>query len=615
MCGIAGFYDDTLSVDKSTLLIKKMLNLTNHRGPENNNFVTLNPVVLGHNRLKIIDLSNDAEQPMIRENLTICFNGEIYNYIEIKSELEKKGYKFSTKSDTEVIIFAYLEWGVDCVDKFVGMWALAIWDSYKKTLFLSRDRFGIKPLYYIYKDESIYFASEIKTLKLSRLFNNKLNIQQANIGISVGWVTTHDQCYFEDIKLLPPAHNLILENGKIQIKRYWDLDNKHKMSLSFEEKKYIFSKMFEESIKIHLRSDVKLGGCLSGGLDSSAIASSISKNFPELDYKIFNIFYSGKQKEYIDERPYVNEVIKKYPSIKPYFYTPSDEELYSSLLNATYHADVPVNRSSYLSQYFLMKLAKENDVVVLIDGQGADEYLGGYMHSFYPLISQMLRKGNFKNAAKLLSSHVKRQGFSSHKTKMIIAKTLLTLFKSEDIIFKYELCKFDSLVNDKNVKACNNLKFFDFSPNVFDNFSYNLLFLTSLPTLLHFGDSNSMAFSLESRVPFLDHRIVEFVFSTDDTDKINLKAETKYIMREALADILPYSIKERKDKIGFVTPGETVWLRGPLSHLLEIDYNNLYWLNKTKVAKMIDNYKKGDNSNAIQVWCICMLNLWIKQNF
>lgn len=615
MCGIVGFYDSTLDSNESALLIQKMLDVTNHRGPDKNHFKLLNPLALGHNRLKIIDLSDEAEQPMTRGNLTLCFNGEIYNYIELRCELEKKGYKFTTKSDTEVIIKAYREWGETCVSKFVGMWAFSIWDSNENKLFISRDRFGIKPLYYIYESEKIYFASETKSLKSSKIFKNKININQANIGITVGWISNVDKCYYEGVNLLPPAHNLVFKEGKVKVYRYWDLDPQNKNELSFEENKYIFSKMFEESIKIHLRSDVKIGGCLSGGLDSSAIASSISNLFPELTYKIFNIYYSGSTKEYIDERPFVNEVLNKYQTIKPHFFTPSEDELYESLLKATYHADVPVNRSSYLSQYFLMQMAYKNDVRVLIDGQGADEYLGGYMHSFYPLLVQMMKKGKLIDAAKLLFSHVKRQGYSPVKAKMIVLKTLLTLFKSDDIIFKYDLCKIGCLLDEKVFDKCGDVKFFDYSNNIFDNFSYNLTFLTSLPTLLHFGDTNSMAFSIESRVPFLDHRIVEFMYSTKDTDKINLKAETKFLMREALADILPHAIKERKDKKGFVTPGETVWLRGPLSHLLEINYNNLYWLNKEKISKMIEKYKKGDNSNAITVWCICMLNLWIKENF
>ena len=606
MCGIAGFINNSLREDDKKELNYKMLKAIIHRGPENSSVWCEGQVSLGQNRLKIIDLSDEANQPFDYMDLVIIFNGEMYNYIEVREELRAIGYKFRTQGDTEVIGAAYKQWGVSCVTRFIGMWALAIWDTTERKLFCSRDRFGIKPFYYISKDNDLYFASEYKALKQLPDFDPTLNEAQIQRGMTMTWAVYKDETYYRALKNLMPAHNLVYQDGKITISKYWDVDfSQPKSSLSWADKKDQFESLFTESIKLHSRSDVQNGTCLSGGLDSSAIASVYSTLFPDLPIKSFSIYYEGKNT--VDERPFVNEVVNKYSNIEPYYFTPSDQEIADSFHNVAYHADVPLLGSSYLSQYFLMKLAKSKGVTVVLDGQGSDEYLGGYLHSFYRLLAQDVSQMHIGDAVSTYSAHISREHFGMNKSISIAAKSLASLLSDENRMYNLELSRKDSFFKDHA-----SISFENKTSDRVDNFLYHLLFNSTLQTLLHFEDRNSMAFSLESRVPFLNHKLVEFAFSLNNSDKINTKAETKYILREALKNVLPAAVYERKDKKGFVTPGEVKWLNGSLKFLLDIDYDRLPFMNVSKVKAEIENYKKGNTSNAAFVWRVACLHYWIK---
>src|SRR5262249_31247834 len=317
MCGIAGMIDPSLSRDRGEYLLRKMLESIRHRGPDNSSIWVNMQVLLGHNRLSIIDLSDAANQPMEFDDLVMVYNGEVYNYLEIRDELVKKGYRFRTQSDTEVVLAAYKEWSSECVNRFLGMWAFAIWDKTKRELFCSRDRFGIKPFYYIHQGEKFYFGSEYKPLKLSSLFDNKFNYAQINRGLLLELVSYRDETYFKCLKILPERCNLIFKGGKISVSQYWDLEASNNFHGTFEDKKSHFLELFRDSVKLHMRSDVAIGGSLSGGLDSSAIASVIGTDHPEVPYKTFTIYYSGKDQ--VDERPWVSEVLRAYPNMDPVY--------------------------------------------------------------------------------------------------------------------------------------------------------------------------------------------------------------------------------------------------------------------------------------------------------
>ncbi len=605
MCGISGFIDSNLSNEQAEKTIGSMLESIAHRGPDARSTWINLPVVLGHNRLSIIDLSPDGVQPMHYFDSVIVFNGEIYNYIEVREELISKGYKFSTHSDTEVILAAYREYGTSCVDKFLGMWAFALWDKKKNELFCSRDRFGIKPFYYIFENGRFYFGSEYKALKKSPLFTNDLNLDQVSRGLQLGWVCYGEETYYTKLKSLPAACNLLYKQGDVEINRYWDIDATKKCTLSEEEKYNKFRELFLDSIRLHMRADVEIGGCLSGGLDSSAIAASVSKLFPEINFKTFTIYYEGKDS--VDERPWVNEVLKENSSLKEFTYSPTDKDLIDNYERAFYHADVPLAGSSPISQYFVMQLAGKNKIRVLLDGQGSDEYLAGYMHSFYRLVGGLISKGNLLEAHKQFYAHASIQEFSGKKKLDSAAKSLLTVFQNENSLYNFEYRKyFPFLLKSTN----SDLVLKDFNSSRLNQFLYHLTFNTSLPSLLQYEDRNSMAFSIESRVPFLDHRLVEFVFSLNDDDKFS-QGITKKVLRNALKSILPSKIAGRMDKKGFVTPGEIKWLRGPLKNLTKIDLTKIDFIDENKARKVIKNFENGDNKNATLMWRICTLNHWL----
>ncbi len=609
MCGIAGFIDSHKSNEQGLTLLENMLESIAHRGPDARGKWNEENVFLGQNRLSIIDLTEASNQPFLYQDIVITFNGEIYNYLEIKESLQAKGYQFHTTGDTEVICAAYKEYGEKCVAHFMGMWAFALWDKSKKKLFCSRDRFGIKPFYYADIYGGFYFGSEYKVLKQIPGFDNALNIEHIQRGIALNWVTHNEETYFNKLQSLKPAHSLIIENGQQKIYRYWDIDtdNKSNAALSFNEKKEKFYSLFERSIRQHARADVPTGACLSGGLDSSAIVSLFATLFPSQPIKTFSIFFEGKDE--VDERPFVKEVVNKYQSVTPYYFSPTDSEINQSFERAAFHADVPMLGSSFLSQYFLMQLAKKESVTVAIDGQGADEYLGGYLHSFYRLMANQLSSFHLGAFSKTFRYHLSRENYGIKKGVEILAKTGASLLWNENMIYNAEYDQKKALFQTSTP--------FEIAPksaNRFDDFLYHLLFSTTLQTLLHFEDRNSMAFSIESRVPFLDHRLVEFMFTLKEQDKINTKAETKFLLRESMQSVLPKAIYERKDKKGFVTPGEVKWLDGPLKYLLDIDYNRLDFLNISQAKKEISAYQQGDKSNAKMVWKIATLHHWLKNN-
>ena len=609
MCGIAGFSQTNLTSSEKTTTIEAMLNSIIHRGSDNSDYKIVDDTYLGHNRLSIIDLSNESNQPFTFKNLHLIFNGELYNYIEIREELILLGYTFGTNSDTEVLIKSFDAFGEKCIEKFMGMWSIVIYNAETKSIFCSRDRFGIKPFYYIHDETGFYFASEIKALKKCKTFDYKLNLNHIQRYLSLGFVVYKDETFYNSIKSLPGSSNLTFENNKIIIEKYWTLEKITKDS-NYNKAKTNFLSLFKRSIDQHLRSDVKLGACLSGGIDSSSLVSIISKEYQQ-PLNTYNIYYDGKNET--DERKWVNDVVNKYKNITPHYITPSDEEIVSSLKKIIYHQDGPIPSSGIMSQYFLFEKAHKDGIKVIIDGQGADEYLAGYFN-FYPyFFSYLLKRLKLKSYLTEVKLFSKNQNFN-FKNKFLlhissIKNCFISLEKSKKIEFK---SKKNILINKEPIQ----FSFESSKPKKSnsDEIFLQHLNLLILPNLLHYEDRNSMAFTIESRLPFLDHRLVEYTYSLPFNFKIK-NGITKYILRDSMKSITPDSILERTDKKGFTTPGEVKWLKGPLKNLLEI--SNLIYINEicdiNIVSKLIIDFIEGNNKNASQIWRIVMLNEWLKQ--
>lgn len=608
MCAIAGIFDPYLNVSESNQLITKMLESMEHRGPDASGIFNQGPLTIGHNRLSIIDLSSNANQPFEYDDLALIFNGEIYNYIEIKEILKSKGYRFTTASDTEVVAASFKEWGKKCVDQFIGMWALAIWDKKDRKLFCSRDRFGIKPFSYLRNGSRLYFASEIKALKKSPLFFNKLNENQIARSLQLGWIVYKDETFFEAIKNLPAAHNLFFDGQTLSIERYWDVNLLDESNDNAEEKSARFLNLFSDSVRLQMRSDVKIGTCLSGGIDSSAIVSTISHLFQGKSIDAFTIFYDKKIS--VDERPWANEVITKYPNVNWHTFSPGNDEILDAFEQIHYYADTPLDGSSHISQFFVMRLAAQNKVKVLLDGQGSDEYLGGYMHAFDRLIGHQISNLKLKNALASIYWHKKLHQLKPADLAYVIMKSIVSSFSSEQSFYAYAFKNKETQIFRNPEKTIPfHLNGVDYN-NSFSHYLYQQVFTATLPTLLHFEDRNSMTFSIESRVPFLDHRLVDYVFKLPNEDKIK-KGETKHILRSALNGILPDPIRKRQDKKGFVTPGENSWLRDPLKNMLNIDQLDLPFIDLKKAKQSVENYKNGSNEGRL-VWRLISLNQWLK---
>ena len=611
MCGIAGvikFKNERVQQKE----VDKILDTFVYRGPDDRGVFAEDNVGLGHLRMSIIDLSEKGHQPMFYggDNLVLVFNGEIYNYIELRDELKAKGYEFGSDTDSEVILASYKEWGDECVKKFNGMWALAIWDKKNRRLFASRDRFGIKPFHYFENGNEFVFASEIKGLLAYLGKKPEIDDQFLYNFIDRHIPYENKETVYKNIKILLPAHNLIIENGKVRLSRYWDVDlKKIKEKYDYENPIKTFRKLLIDSVKLRMRSDVPVGVCLSGGIDSSVIAGIITKI---LGLKIDNFSSIYKEKGYGEEE-FIESAVEKFKT-RPHYIHPNTENFKEILDKLISHHDLPVRMPGTYSQWHVMKCASEG-VVVTLDGQGADELVGGY-HHYYPFYLATLLK-DFK-IFKFLKTRKEVKERLSHiydkdVLKSFIPKWILGIKKKQ----RWQ----DKVLSDGFLKRVKGNFQSESAPKKFRNnlnqALYETFVSTNLPMLLDFEDRISMAFSLEARVPFLDYRLVEFVFGLDYKWKMN-GYTTKHILREAFCDILPKEIYERKDKKGFPTPTEH-WFRNELKDYLKEIFNSDSLkehgvFDQEKVNGLFEEHLAGKNNERL-LWRVLTTELWMRKYF
>jgi asparagine synthase (glutamine-hydrolysing) len=605
--GIAGIIDPSLDREQGEVLLTAMLESIRHRGPDHSGRWIEMPVLLGHNRLSITDPSPAAHQPMEFGDLTIVYDGEVYNYQAIRDELTKKGHRFRTNSDTEVILAAYAEWGSACVSRFVGMWAFAIWDKRRRELFCSRDRFGIKPFYYIHAGDKFYFGSEYKALKVSPLFCDALNDRQIARGLFLEFQSYRDETYFECLKGLPERTNLLFKDGAVSLSEYWDIDPARRFRGSFADKKERFLELFRNSVRLQMPSDVGVGGCLSGGLDSGSIASVVGKDFSGRRYTTITVYYENKAHQ-MDERRWVREVATAFPNIVPLYCSPCDDEVRSSLDRITWLHDAPLRASSSMSFYFIMKLAAQTGLKVMLDGMGADSYLAGSSLCFERLIGGYLRKTRIVKAFRALYHCAPPR---SDGRRDLARRSMRTAVRGEPELVVGGSLRARSLLGFDGDLA---FELREVRGSRLKRYLYYLIF-SNLDPVLHNLERMSMASGIEARVPFLDHRLVEFAYSLQDEDLLSL-GQTKYILRASLEGFLPKAIAARVDKQGLLGREIVVWLRGPLRHLMEspIDFDRLPFLNRDKTEALIDGFKSGSNAQADLVWRLVSLNYWLKLN-
>ncbi len=557
MCGIAGI----ISLNSNDLSLEKLKLMTDaiaHRGPDGEGqwIDDSGRVGLAHRRLSIIDLNSTADQPMhFLDRYSIVFNGEIYNYLELKEELVKRGYSFRTKSDTEVLLALYDYKKDNCLNDLDGMFAFAIWDKQTKTLFCARDRFGEKPFFYYQDKDSFYFGSEMKALWAVGV-PKKPNEKQVFLYLAYGAqndIKNPSNTFYEKIQQLEPSHCFFLEKNKICNKRkYWDINlSNRNESINIDTAKNTFHELFNLSIKRRLRSDVPVGSSLSGGLDSSSIVTLIDKIKSESQIqKTFSARFDGFVR---DEGKYM-EMVVAANKVEPHYIFLTPDLLNEQLDKVAYHQEEPFGSTSVVAQWEVMKLAKANNVTVLLDGQGADEILAGYSHFFYNYFSSLMLH-NKKELAKQKEYYFNLYGQKFDYGKNLMLHSHFPKLRRNVRIIKNKLIQPDYFTqfNSDFLAHYKDLHYGNGFVTDLNKALYNNTFSGGLQNLLRYADRNSMAHSREVRLPFLNHHLVEFVFSLPDSMKLH-NGWTKFIMRESMNSLLPQEICWRKEKVGFEPP-------------------------------------------------------------
>jgi asparagine synthase (glutamine-hydrolysing) len=586
--------------------LKKMMRAIKHRGPDDEGFFIDKNVGLGNVRLSIIDLSAAGHQPMFSPDNRYCliYNGEVYNYLELKETLKEK-YSFHTRTDTEVVLNAFMEWGPACLQKFNGMFSFAVYDTQTRELFIARDRFGIKPFYYYIDERTFIFASEERAL-LPFLKDKHPNHQAIYEYLLYNRTDQGDYTFFEGIRKLPHGACGVIKNNRLEIKKWYQLTE----SLRDPFKNHgEFYEAFKQSIGLRLRSDVPVGVCLSGGLDSSSIVSVLLKEFGKTDLNTFSAVF--EKEDTADE----SEFIHQYSNdLKNMFFTqPTADSFFDDLPRFVECHSEPVATLGPYAQFKVMELAKKY-VGVTLDGQGADEQLAGYPYFFGGYFKQLFREFRWVRLLSELSAYAaKYKSLYAFKyfALYLVPAGLKDSFSrmAHNYVTRdfYQEGKKLSTIKDKlyNPRSLNE--------SLVQHFEYKL------EHLLKWEDHNSMIHSLESRVPFLDYHLVERTLALPAEKMIN-KATTKYILRQAMKGILPEKIRNRPDKIGFATPWEkwfrTENLRNQILEVLDSGkFRDRGYLNPQKCLKDYQAHLEGKLNIAKEIWKWLNLELWLRKFF
>lgn len=570
MCGIAGIIQREPLHRKEK--VHQMMQVLSHRGPDGEGLWQndTGTAILGHRRLAIIDTSDAAAQPLhytsqsgFVNRYSIVYNGEIYNYPELKQQLEKHGYSFNTRSDTEVILAAYDHWDEECVSYFDGMFAFAIWDEEEQELFAARDRFGEKPFFYMHEKGSLFFASEMKAIWATGT-HRSVNLKMLFNFITIGYADNPErpeETFFDNICQLPPASTLFFypAQGELVTGKYWELSLDNTQKIGDEEATERFAQLLNTSVQRRLRSDVPVGTSLSGGLDSSAIVSMINDSgHSSFSQHCFTAGFPGFEK---DETHFSRLVADKF-SLHQHTTAVTANDLIGNWRSFCHHQEEPTGSASAFAQYKVFELAKQNRITVLLDGQGADETLAGY-HKYYKWYWQEL----FHKRKLLISKEIPSARALGVREKFGLKNVVASLLPDLASVILERQYLFNALAQedlDREFVKHQSKEAYYSTPEL-SSLNGVLHFNTvthGLNELLRYADRNSMAHGCEVRLPFLYHELVEFLFRLPSQFKIR-KGWTKWILRQLMNDRLPAEITWRKDKTGFEPP-QKHWMENPI---------------------------------------------------
>jgi asparagine synthase (glutamine-hydrolysing) len=597
MCGIAGIVNLNEEGKNQKGRVKTMIATIRHRGPDDEGFTTYKHAALGHCRLSIIDLSDSGHQPMHYKKYSIVYNGEIYNYIELKNELIELGHTFTTKTDTEVVLHSFDEWGKDCLHRFNGMWAFAILDRAKEELFCSRDRFGIKPFYFYKDNNSFIFASEIKAI----LATNVSSVAEIEILLDylvLGYEQHKEKTFFKNINQLLPGQSLTIGLSQLSMftdKYYSMLSHQYKTRHSSHE----FSNNLKNAINIRMRSDVPVGTCLSGGLDSSTIAAIASKFYLEKTKSCFSAVTVKSESIHNDETKYAKRVVD-HCNLDWHISFPTYHDFSKNIEKCLWFQEEPVLGPSVFMQYWVMKTAKDAGLKVMLDGQGGDEILLGYERYYIAYFCYLFKQKMFRRLIKEYFLAVKYSKLSFFRLSSYL------IYFLNPPIRKIILSKRTSFLKPIFKKGVfNKLQLIKNSFLSLNKLQYLEIQSLQLPHLLKYEDRNSMAFSIEARVPFVDYNCIESAIALQPEEKIN-NGYTKFILRKIAEKLLPYDIAWRKNKIGFASPSEK-WLNQHNAQMQEL-------VSRSKILEYLCRYTPmlSELSNDIS-WKLYNIALWEEQ--
>jgi asparagine synthase (glutamine-hydrolysing) len=625
VCGVwfsLGFAADRAHID-----------LVAHRGPDDNGWKVFDsaagPVALGHRRLSIIDLSDAAQQPMSYANgrYWIVYNGEIYNYLELREELQAAGHRFQTRSDTEVLLAAYAHWGEAALDRLVGMFAFVLWDQQAQVAFAARDHFGVKPLYFFGTPVGLALASEIKQFIALPGFAASLNIARSYDFLSSGIMDHTDETLFEGVRQLRGGECVRVDlqhwrpGDAFPVRRWYQILEPGTLAIDERLASAKFGSLLADSVRLQLRSDVPVGTCLSGGLDSSSIVCLMAHELQAAgDTAKVNCISACYDVKSVDERPFMEAVVQRTQST-PHWCHPRFEDAFALAERITWHQDEPYGSTSIFAQWCVFAAAQSSGLKVMLDGQGADEQLAGYHGCFPYYFADLVRRRQF---ATLLYAMLQRRAWHDVSFAEQVRTLLLPLLPAR---FARWLRRERQTVAQQNwldgeaFRPHLGRSPFETAresigrPPIADlgDLCVVLTQSSNLAMLLHWEDRNSMAHGIEARVPFLDHRLVEFSIAMGGRHKI-VGGDTKRVLRSAMRGILPEPVRNRRDKLGFATPEEE-WFRGPLREMVLAGVEQTLarfpqLLNAAGVrahaADMLDGRRPVDFS----LWRIISLGIW-----
>lgn len=614
---------------------RRCIEIAAHRGPDGEGWQVIDtpkgPLALGHRRLAIIDLRESAAQPMrYRDRYWIVFNGEIYNYIELRQELQSLGHRFATDGDTEVLLAAYAQWGEQCLSRLMGMFAFVIWDEGEKSLFAARDRFGIKPLYFVNLPGGVAFASEIKQLLALPGMQRKMNVRRIRDFIASGISDHTAETMFEGVCQVRGGECLSLNlrswtpGSALATRRWYDVLKPGTIQIDEAAAGEQFRALLADSVRMHLRSDVPVGSCLSGGLDSSSIVCLMDRLLSaEGKGARVNTVSACYAEKAVDERPFMDAVIKA-TNCEPHFVYPRVADAFELAEKITWQQDEPYGSTSIFAQWCVFETARKAGVKVMLDGQGADEQLAGYHGGFGYYVADLVRTRRVIDLLRTILQRRRYHGLSVSdqlKTSILpllppriagLVRQQRTTFTQHDwlnspmfVPIANEPGAFDTALRELGLGHVNDI----------GSLCVALTHGSNLAMLLHWEDRNSMAHGIEARVPFLDHRLVEFSIALGAQHKI-VNGDTKRVLRRAMKDVLPPSILNRRDKLGFATP-EELWFRGPARGLVQEQveeslsrYPDL--LNPVGTRALIGDMLDGRRPVDFTLWRVINVGIWGK---